>query len=231
MSIVSELEKLEPSGVVRLVEVNAQSIGAGTLRIHGYKNTPSIIWQGQEYIPWSLSYEGFARTSEQQPRPKLVVGNPEGAITVLCEHFDDLVGAKVTRKSTLVKFLDAANFPDGNPTADPTQELMPEVWYVERKSMETPETVEFELASPLELQGAMWPRRQIIPGACPWLAIGGYRGPYCGYTGPPVAEIDDTPTTNPALDQCGGRLRSCKLRFGENNELPYGGFPAARLVR
>lgn len=231
MSLAEELVKLEPSGLVRVFEVDAQALGAGVLRVHGYKNTPSIWWQGQEYAPWPLAYEGFARTSEQQPRPQLSVGNADGAISVLCEHFDDLVGARVTRKSTLVRYLDAANFPDGNPTADPTQEMTPEIWYIERKVSETPESVDFELVSPLELNGAMWPRRQIIPGACPWIAIGGYRGPYCGYNGPPVAEIDDTPTTNPALDQCGGRLRSCKLRFGENNPLPYGGFPAARLIR
>lgn len=231
MTIREELAKLEPSGVVRVVELDAQVVGAGTLRFHGYKNTPAIIWQGQQYDPWPLDFEGFARTSEQQPRPKVRVGNVGGSITTLCQFFDDLVGSRITRKSTLVRFLDAANFDDGNPTADPTQEMTPEVWYVERKTTETPEVVEFELVSPLELQNAKWPRRQIIPNVCPWLVIGGYRGPYCGYTGPPVAKIDDTPTSDPALDQCGGRLRSCKLRFGENNELPFGGFPAARLIR
>ena len=231
MSIREELAKLEPSGVIRLVELDGQALGAGVLRFHGYKNTPAIHWQGFEYSPWPLDYDGFARTSDQQPRPRIRVGNVNGSITVLCEFFDDLVGAKITRKSTLVRYLDAENFPDGNPTADPTQEMTPEVWYVERKLTETPEVVEFELVSPLELNGAKWPRRQIIPNVCPWLVIGGYRGPYCGYLGPPVAEIDDTPTSNPALDQCGGRLRSCKMRFGENEPLPYGGFPAARLIR
>lgn len=231
MSIREELSKLEPSGVVRLVEMDAQALGAGVLRFHGYKNTPAIIWQGNEYSPWPLDYDGFARTTEQQPRPRLRVGNKNGAITALCAYFDDLAGARITRKATLVRFLDAENFDDGNPTADPTQEMTPEVWYIERKSAETPEVVEFELASPLELQNVKWPRRQIIPNVCPWLVIGGYRGPYCGYLGPPVAEIDDTPTSDPALDQCGGRLRSCKMRFGENEPLPYGGFPAARLIR
>jgi phage-related protein len=33
------------------------------------------------------------------------------------------------------------------------------------------------------------------------------------------------------MDQCGKRLDSCKLRFGEGAVLPYGGFPAAGLVR
>ena len=37
--------------------------------------------------------------------------------------------------------------------------------------------------------------------------------------------------TDAAKDKCGGRLTSCKLRFGANNPLPYGSFPAAGLIR
>ncbi|KWW37898.1 phage tail tape measure protein [Cupriavidus metallidurans] len=37
--------------------------------------------------------------------------------------------------------------------------------------------------------------------------------------------------TDQVLDKCGGRLSSCKARFGANNPLPYGSFPAADLVR
>jgi len=38
---------------------------------------------------------------------------------------------------------------------------------------------------------------------------------------------DDLPSDSPVLlrDVCGKRLDSCKLRFGENSELPFGGFP------
>jgi len=53
----------------------------------------------------------------------------------------------------------------------------------------------------------------------------------CGYTGPAVADANDVPTTDPSRDQCGGRVGSCKLRFGADKPLPYGGFPAAGLVR
>ncbi|MGQ2831440.1 hypothetical protein [Leptospira interrogans] len=40
---------------------------------------------------------------------------------------------------------------------------------------------------------------------------------------------DGTPTTNPALDVCGGRLPDCEARHGPGNPLPFGGFPAANL--
>ena len=42
--------------------------------------------------------------------------------------------------------------------------------------------------------------------------------------------VADDPTDDPALDQCKGCLSSCKLRFGENNELSFGGFPAVSLI-
>jgi phage-related protein len=34
-----------------------------------------------------------------------------------------------------------------------------------------------------------------------------------------------------AQDACGKRLVSCQKRFGANAELPFGGFPAAGLIR
>jgi lambda family phage minor tail protein L len=73
----------------------------------------------------------------------------------------------------------------------------------------------------------MLPRRQVVQNVCAWR----YRSAECGYTGGAVADINDQPTTDPARDQCGKRLASCKLRFGQYAELPFGGFPAAGLIR
>lgn len=114
-----------------------------------------------------------------------------------------------------------------NPAADPNEEMPPEVWLIERKSHEDNESVEFELSSPLDFDGEQLPRRQIIPNLCTWA----YRGPECGYTGGPCADANDAPTADPAKDRCSQSLRGCKFRFGANNPLPYGGFPAAGLVR
>ena len=120
---------------------------------------------------------------------------------------------------------------DGQPEADPDEELPPDIWYVERKAAENNETVQFELASALDFAGVQLPRRQIVANVCWWLSCGGYRGPYCGYNGGPVADENDIIVTDASKDKCGGRLSSCKLRFGENNPLPYGSFPAAGLLR
>lgn len=91
--------------------------------------------------------------------PKLSVGNIDGSISSLCLAFQDLVGAQVTHHRTLGKYLDAVNFGGVNPTADPTQEIPPEKWFIERKASEDNEVVQFELSSAMDFGGVMLPRR------------------------------------------------------------------------
>ncbi|NID06659.1 phage minor tail protein L [Luteibacter jiangsuensis] len=235
MTIFADIQTLEPGAWVELFEIDARPItngGAGDiLRFHGYTQVGPIIWQGLTYEPWPIATQGFKIDPDQPPVPTLAVGNVNGRITALCLAFQDLVGARLTRHRTLGKYLDAVNFPGGNPTADPEQEVAPELWFIERRSAEDSTQVTFELSSPMDFGGRQLPRRQIIANVCSWLAIGGYRGPYCGYTGPAVAKADDTPTDDPVLDMCSGRLVGCGLRFGPDAELPYGSFPAATLIK
>lgn len=227
MSINSDVQKLEPGAMWEGFELDATAIGGGVVRFCGAPSKSAVIWQGNEYALWPIQAEGFARTSDQQPNPKLSVGNVDGSISVLCMMYEDLVGAKLIRRRTFVKYLDAINFVDGNPSADPDQEFPPEVWFIERKSNENAQQVDFELSSALDFQGVKLPRRQIIANQCPW----SYRGPGCGYVGPPVADALDQPTNDPLLDACGKRFQSCKLRQWPDGILNFGGFLAAGLVR
>ena len=113
----------------------------------------SIWWQGEEYRAWPVQIEGLeASTTGSGAQPKLSVANLDGSITALCLAYDDMLKAKVTIHDTLAHYLDADNFPDGNPAADPTQEKV-SVFYIDSKSSETNEVIEFELASPMDLQG------------------------------------------------------------------------------
>lgn len=229
--INSDIQSLEPGNKITLFEVDATSINADQFFFHAHLQSGPIFWQGQRYEPWPIECEGFARSTNSPPQPRLRVANVDGTITALCLMFDDLVGARLIRRQTLVQYLDSENFPQPNPAADPDEHFPDEIWYIERKSSETNEVVEFELATAADLNGQQLPGRQIIANACTWILRGGYRGPYCGYNGPPVADINDVPTSDPSKDVCGGRVGSCKLRFGANNELPYGSYPAASLIR
>lgn len=112
-----------------------------------------------------------------------------------------------------------------NPTADPDAHLDDDIYYVTRKSSEFP-ILELELGSPMELPGVSLPRRQIIANTCAWR----YRSGECGYAGGPVANEYDQPTTVLAQDKCSHTVNGCKLRFGANAELPFGGFPGATKI-
>lgn len=234
-SIYADIQTLEPGAWVELFDLDARAItggGAGDiLHFHGYTQVGPIYWQGTTYEPWPVQAHGFELNTEQPPQPTFSAGNVNGRITALCLAYQDLVGAKLTRRRTLGKYLDAANFAGGNPTADPEQEISPDIWFLERRASEDNTQVTWELSNPMDFGGRQLPGRDIIANVCGWLIKGGYRGPYCGYTGGPVADINDVPTSDPAQDACGGRLVSCGLRFGATNELPYGSFPAASLIK
>lgn len=221
MSLNADIQTLEPGAIVQLFIVDATTIGAELYHFHGYGRVGTVTFQGQDYDPWPMEARGFEMSGNSVPSPRLKMGNVGGFITALCLGFDDLVGAKVTRKRTLRKYM------DGQPDADPDEEFSPDIWFIEQKIAETSEYVDFELASALDFNGVQIPRRQIIQNYCPWR----YRGADCGYTGPPVADQWDVITSDASRDRCGKRLQSCKLRFGEQGELPFGGFAAAGLVR
>jgi len=229
--IRTDIQKLAPGAIVELFEVDLTPFGGGLLRFHAGTNglLQNLTWQGNVYTAFPVQASGFDFNGQGQvARPKLIVANVVGAITALVLQYQDIVGAKVTRRRTLAKYLDAVNFPGGtNPSADPTAEFPLDVFYVDRKSAETNEVVEFELAPAMDLTGVMLPRRQIIQNICIW----GYRSSECGYTGTVYFNTNDQPVATLAQDVCGKRLSSCRARFGQFAELPYGGMPAAGLLR
>lgn len=229
MTIRADSQLLEPGSKVRLFKLDATVINpaAGALHFHPYNQEGPITWQGVEYFPWPIQTDGFEKTSDRPPTPSLTVANVDQSITAMCLQFDDLVGAILTRKSTLSKYLDAVNFVDGNPGANPDEQYPDEVWFLDRKESEDRYAVKWALSSALDFNGVVLPGRIIVANQCAWM----YRSAECGYAGPPVAKYDDTPTTSSALDNCSRRVSGCKLRFGEDNPLPYGSFPAAGLIR
>ena len=165
---------------------------------------------------------------------------------------NDLGGAEVRRIRTLRKFLDAANFvtpnflvaQNGNqivtqsgnnllsvagfaPSADPNAKFPDERWFIDRKANESRDSVTFELASKFDLAGQKLPKRQIVANVCQWK----YRSSECSYTGSNYFDVNGNTVTTLAADVCGKRVESCKLRFGNNAELPFGSFPGAGLTK
>lgn len=222
MSINAKLQGMEPGSIIELFEIDGESIGAGIYRFHADTTSDRIVFQGLEYSPWPMKAEGFEMKGKGAPnKPKITMGNVNGFVTALCLSFRDMVGAKFTRRQTFVEYL------DGMPEADPSEEMPIQVWRIEQKTGQTKTQVQFELSNNIDFRNQLIPARQITGNLCGWR----YRGAECGYNGPPVADRDDNPTTNPELDQCSLYTTGCKLRFGEFGELPIGSFPSSGLTR
>ncbi|MGZ6477655.1 MAG: phage minor tail protein L [Bdellovibrionales bacterium] len=229
-TITSEIQKLEPSAIIELYELDATALGGDILRFHAGTNNlnQNIVWNAQEYTRYPIVASGFEYAGTGSlPRPKVQVSNFLSGITTLTMAFNDLMGAKFTRRRTLRMYLDAVNFAGGNPSADPDAAFPDEIFYVDRKSLENRDGVEFELACSFDLVGVQLPRRQVIQNICVWK----YRGGECGYTGTNYFTGGDVATSDASADTCGKRLSSCKKRFGQTSVLPFGGFPGADLYK
>ena len=224
--IESDVQKLDLGSLVDFYTLDTRGIGGfDVLNFHpGVNEMESIVyWQGTPYTKYPVVSHGYELSGKGVlPRPQITVSNIGGIVSMLCKELQDMVGAQVTRRRTLAKYLDAVNFPGGvNPTANPGQHFPNEVWYINRKIAETDTFGQFELTAKWDVTGVKLPRGQMIQNACPWR----YRGPECGYTGTAYFTVLDVSTANSALDACGKRLASCKLRFGVHAELPTGAFP------
>jgi len=249
MTIASDIQTLNPGTIIELFIIDTTPVGGSlVLNFHAgvaYSSTSTwndVVWSGaypytgspapRTYTRWPMQASGFQWSGQGPiPRPKITVGDALGVIAQLAIQNNDFVGATLTRKRTLLKYMDAVNFPGGvNPTADPTAHFADDVYVIDRKSAQTDTALEFELTAAFDLTNKMLPGRQIIQNCCSWL----YRGAECGYTGGAVADSNDTATSVMANDVCGKRLASCKLRFPSYSvasPLPYGGFPAAGLLK
>ncbi|MDR3087969.1 MAG: phage minor tail protein L, partial [Azoarcus sp.] len=175
--IETDLQSLTPGHIVTLFELDTR--GAALLageseifRFHAGVNGlgADVVWNGETYTRFPVEASGFEkRSSGTLPRPKVKVANVTGLIGALVHEMHDLVGARVTVTRTLLKYLDAVNFPGGvNQHADPSQYIDREVWVIDRKSDENPVFVEFELAAAIDMPDCKLPRRQVIQNTCGW---------------------------------------------------------------
>lgn len=230
MTIQADIQKLSGEALIELFVLDATALGGTVSRFHAGSNQlkGAVVWQGQTYQAMPVEATGFEFTGKGSvPRPTLRAQNVDGLLGALCDTYDDLLGAKVTRKRTFAKYLDAVNFPGGvNAAADPDAAFPDDTYFINRKATHTKHMVEFELTASWDVHGVQLPRRQIIQQICTWT----YRSAECSYAGGAVATIEDVPTGSLDEDRCGKRITSCKLRFGANGTLPFGGFPGAGVV-
>ena len=189
MTIQADVSQTWHDAIIELFELDLSGItGSAGDKYYFTANVmpdnSKIKWKGIVYEPLPIEAAGFERTTKGQiPTPELTVANVLGTLASVVNTLDDLVGAKVTRRRTLLKYLDGGSSPD------PSQEFPDYIFYVERKIAETSITITWQLASKIDLEGLQLPRRIITQNYCLWK----YRGAECGYAGPAISDEFDRP--------------------------------------
>lgn len=256
MSFKSDVQKLEINGAIRLFELDATKYGGPIFRFHGIigwsdfdivhsfgsddpstmskvRDNLSIIWQGEEYtaIPidvGNISIDSSGKASSVTLTVSNTIDDVKGAFGAYCRLFNDFIGCKLKIINTFAKYLDAANFPNGNTTA--ANEHVSQVWIVNHRTSENMLQISFDLTDPANHSGYKIPTRDIT-NYCHWALLGDYRsGEGCTYTGAAMFDEEDNPVSDPANDKCGARYNSCKIRFG-NASMPFGGYVSSSLIK
>jgi len=301
--IITDAHSFTPGDIIELFELDLSTGTADSsyqiFRWHSGtdEHVHEILWQGNRYLPFPIDAEGFELSGKGAiPRPTLTVANITSLLSNAINQYDDLIGAKLTRKRTFAKYLDShcdvfgytlggicsgesgaycsdSNYTtqqtclaagetwygsysksdcldstkygsagtwttytdiacvndggiyyDHSSTEDPDADFADEIWYIDRKAIETNSFIQFELTAAHDVQGVKLPSRSVIANNCPWK----YRGTECGYSGSNYFDIDNNPVSDIADDVCGKTFTSCEKRFpDEDQEIPFGGFPGA----
>ena len=301
--IITDAHSFEPGTILELFELDLSTGSAGSdyqiFRWHSGndEHLHEILWQGNRYLPFPIEAEGFEFSGKGSiPRPTLTLANITSLLSNAINQYDDLVGAKVTRKRTFSTYLDShcdvwgytlggtcagesgaycsdSNYTtqqtclaagetwygsysksdcldstkygsagtwttytdvscvnnggiyyDHSATEDPTAEFADEIWYIDRKAIETNTYIQFELTAAHDVQGVKLPSRSVLSNGCPWK----YRGTECGYSGTNYFDIDNNSVSDAGDDVCAKTFTACEKRFpNEDDEIPFGGFPGA----
>lgn len=236
------LQSLYPGEIVTLVEVDGTKFGAQVYRFHnenvqyspeeimqavknGTLPPKEIVFQGKRYGARPFGITGISFTSNGKAgKPQLILSNIDSHVSALIRSYNGMMQARVTIWITARELMQS----DGSVKDGAYRKL---VYYVERPNFCNNSVARFDLTSPYDMDGIMIPPR-VSQSVCYWAQRGWYRsGKGCGYNGSRMFDKDNNPVTDPSLDYCAGTPTACKLRFGADQELDFGGCAVASLNR
>lgn len=232
-SISSHIQKASLGHEVVLYQLDLTMFGQGILRLTpGTEGSSVIGFGGNDYSPLPIKAKGFAMSSSGPlPRPKISVSNIGNAYTALVENNDDLLGGVLTRIRTYDRYL------DGGPDEDGDAHLPLDVYELSQKTFHNKEQISWTCKALMDQEGKMLPGRIISRDYCDLIyrehtgSGFDYSKATCPYTGSTYLDENGDPTTA-ANDACSKQLGSgCRARFGQNAELPFGGFSGVARLR
>jgi len=220
--IAAEVFNIEPTAIVDLFRIYPDIVNYPNTYFNVHNGSVfgiGISWQGEDYMPIAMEYEGFEVTSDGRPnRPILRFSNSQYFASSLLDKYDDFSNGRIERKRTFVKFLDDVNFDGGNPwgESDSFAEISSDIYIVSQKKRENKNFVEVELTNPLDLEGFEVNHRRVLGKYCYWK----YRGPGCQYQGEPKERLD----RQPFLDQNNNKVSAWKAAKTNNTSYLGGDF-------
>lgn len=173
--IVKDLQKQDPgSELIELFELELDS--STTVYFHSgvEENLSAVQFRDDSgtirtYTAIPLQAQGFKNDpSGTSARPTISFANVSNTFKNSITDYENLLGAKLTRRTTLKKYLDDGT---GN-SANPPVEFPKQIFIFDRISAHTKTVVSFECATPYDLQGITVPKRQVIANGCPWIYQG-----------------------------------------------------------
>jgi len=172
--IVKDVQKQDPgSALVELFELELDS--SNTVYFHsGVEEDLSTVQFREEggtvrtYTVLPLQAKGFkSDPSATSARPTITFANISDTFKTAISDYDALLGATLTRRTTLQKYLVGESGDNTPPVEFPKQ-----IYLFDRITAQSKAAITFECATPYDLQGVTLPKRQVIANACPWLYQG-----------------------------------------------------------
>jgi lambda family phage minor tail protein L len=195
-----ESQSLAPTSLLTLFELDLSPISVNTQFYFCDMTTSSyqpITYAGTTYVPFPIQIKEMGYDGQGSlVRPKIQVSNINGFVSNLLLQNQDLVGANVSITRVFARFIDAVNWPNNiSPYfPDPNAAYAPEVFFINRKTQENQQIVEWELSSSFELDNRKLPSRTMLAQFCSWR----YREPgTCGYSGVPLTDVQGNLFTGP----------------------------------
>ena len=180
---VKELQGLEqPSGFVVLYELALNEEGSSrayltrsldsndqNLQMYDYDTHT----QANSYTAIPMEAEGFDHASTgTSARPVITFANILSTFGDALGSLnpDDLIGKKIYRRRTLVKYLKGGSADTGS--GNPPVELPRQIYIIDRIEQESAVEISFELTTPYDVEGLVLPYRVVGNNACSWVYQG-----------------------------------------------------------
>lgn len=169
--LTTDLRSSNPDALIELFELELSQ--EATIYFHAGvdEDYTNIEFDGNTYIALPVSMTGLEVSSEgSSARPVVQIANVtnvfKSALNDESFKFGDLIGTRLTKRRTLAKYLTGGTEED-NPFEFPVS-----AYIIDRVSGETSLSVEFELASPFDVEGVKIPARNVIGKYCSWMYQG-----------------------------------------------------------